>query len=201
MRIGAVLAAGLVGIAVALGIVLLDSERRQAGTNYVPEVAEAVTIEGAGSHCQNGQLVPADAAALRLLVGSFGRPTPELEVAIHARGQAIETARLPAGGSEGHVLIPVGPFDERHENARVCIRVLGQSRGRRTVLYGTVDRVRLEWLREGRESWLDIVPAVAHRFGLGKPFMSGPGLLLLTVALLALAWVVALRLIAREMGR
>jgi hypothetical protein len=69
------------------------------------------------------------------------------------------------------------------------------------VLYGTVDRVRLEWLREGRESWLDIVPAVAHRFGLGKPFMSGPGLLLLTVALLALAWVVALRLIAREMGR
>ena len=201
MRIGAVLAAGLVTIAAGLAFVLLDSERRQAGTNYVPELGEAVTIDGTGPHCQEGQLIPADAAVLRLQVGRPGEPTPALAVSVRAGRETIASTEVPASNYRGHILIPVGPFEERRENAEVCIEVQGGGKDRQTVLYGAPDQVRFEWLREGDESWLDIVPAVAHRFGLGKPFLSGGWVLWLALGLIALAWVVALRLTVREMRR
>jgi hypothetical protein len=199
MRIGAVLAAGLVAVASGLALVLLQADTRQAGSNYVPEHAQVLTISGAGSHCQAGQLVPAEAAFLRLLIGTFGEPTPELGVSVRSGGQAVASTRLPAGRSEGHVLLPVGPFDERHENAEVCISVRGVGDDRRSVLYGALGQVRLEWLRAGRESWLDILPTVAHRFGLGKPFLSGSWAIGLAAGLLAFAWLLALRLVVKEM--
>jgi len=201
MRINAVLAAGLVVIAVGLVVVLLGSERRQAGTNYVPEIAEVVTVEGTGTHCQAGQIIPADAALLRLLIGTFGEPAPELAVSVREGGEAVAAADLPAGRTEGHLLIPVGPFEERRDDVEVCVEVRGAAGDRRTVLYGTLGKVRFEWLREGRESWFELIPTVAHRFGLGKPFLSGPWVLWLAAALLVLAWVLALRLVVREVGR
>ena len=96
MRIGAVVAAGLVTVAVALVLVLLDLGQRQAGSNYVPELSQAVTIKGTGSHCQGGQLIPADAASLRLLVGTYENPTPKLSVS-HALPVArrLPRARCP----------------------------------------------------------------------------------------------------------
>jgi hypothetical protein len=200
MRIGAVLAAGLVTIAVALAIVLLDSERRQAGTNYIPELGEAVTVDGAGSHCQDRQLIPADAAALRLLVGTPGEPTPALKVSVRSGAETIASREVREGPYRGHLVVPVGPFEERREAARVCIELLG-GKDDGTVLHGTAGQVRLEWLRQGEESWVEVAPAVAHRFGLGKPFLSGGWVLWLAAGLLALAWVAAMRLILREMAR
>jgi hypothetical protein len=72
--------------------------------------------------------------------------------------------------------------------------------GRRTVLYGAAGRVRLEWERGGDESWLAIVPTVAHRFGLGKPNAFGSVLLVLALLLVVAAWVVAGRALARELS-
>jgi hypothetical protein len=201
MRIRAVLAAGFVAIAVGLALVLIDSERRQAGSNFVPEFAEVLTIDGTGSHCQADQVIPADAATLRLLIGTYGGPTPEIGVTVRSGGETIASAELPAGRSEGHILIPVGPFEERREDAEVCVEVRGTGDDRRTVLYGTLGQVRFEWLREGRESWLELIPTVAHRFGLGKPFLSGAWVLWLAAGLLALAWLLALRLVVRELSR
>ena len=73
--------------------------------------------------------------------------------------------------------------------------------GRRTVLYGMPGQVRFEWLRAGEESWLELLPTVAHRFGLGKPFLSGAWVLGLAAVLLAAAWAVALRTTVRELRR
>jgi hypothetical protein len=202
MRIGAVLAVGLAAVAVSLALVLIDSEPRQAGTNYVPEVGEAVTLAGAnGTHCQGGQVIPGDAAALRLLLGTHERPSPELRVTVRVGDEMIATGRLPGGQPDGRVVIPIDPVEDVRPDAEVCIQVRGPDEGRETVLYGTSNQVRLEWLREGEESWLDLVGTVAHRFGLGKPFVSGAWVLILAAALLGLAWVLALRLVARELSR
>jgi hypothetical protein len=201
MRVGAVLAAALVAVAVGLAIVLLDTAPRQAGTNSVPESGEALTIEGSGSHCQGDQVIPADAASLRLLLGTFERPTPELDVSVRARGETISSGRLPAGGREGRVVIPIEPVAALHDHAEVCIEVRAPGEGRRIVLYGVPGQVRFEWLRAGEESWLELLPTVAHRFGLGKPFLSGAWVLGLAAALLAAAWAVALRTTVRELRR
>jgi hypothetical protein len=202
MRIGAVLAAGLVVVAVGLALVLLDSEPRQAGSNYIPEAAEALTLAGRNaSSCQADQVIPADAAALRLLVGTYERPTPEFRVSVRAEGDAIAAGRLPAGRPEGHVVVPIEPVDETRANVDVCVEARAGRSDRRTVLYGTPNQIRLEWLRQGDESWLELLPTVAHRFGLGKPFVSGAWVLGLAAVLLGLAWVLALRLALRELGR
>jgi len=202
MRIGAVLAVGLAAVAVSLALVLLDSEPHQAGTNYVPEVGEALALEGRNdTHCQAGQVIPGDAAALRLLLGTSERPSPELRVTVRAGGETIATGRLPGGQRNGRVVIPISPVEDVRPNAEVCIEARSPGEPHRTVLYGTSGQVRLEWLREGDESWLELLGTVAHRFGLGKPFVSGGWVLGLTGALLALAWVLALRLMWRELSR
>jgi hypothetical protein len=202
MRIGAVFAAGLFVVAVGLALVLLDSEPRQAGTNYVAEAAEVVTLGGRdATHCQGGQVIPGDAAVLRLLIGTYERPSPELSVRVRAGGETITEGTLPAGQPEGRVVIPIDPVDDVRPDAEVCIEARSPEKRRRTVLYGSAGQVRLEWLRDGDESWLDLIGTVAHRFGLGKPFLAGGWVLLLAAGLLALAWVLALRVALRELGR
>jgi hypothetical protein len=201
MRTGAVLAAGLATIMAGLALVLLDSETRQAGSNYVPELTESVVVGGGDMHCQDDQLIPADAASLRLLVGRPGEPTPGLEVSVRSEGRTIAAADVSPRSSQGHELIPIGPFEERREGAQVCIAVRGEGRGGEAVLHGTLGQVRLEWLRDGRENWLEMLPTVAHRFGLGKPFLPGPLVIWVAAGLLVLAWVVALRLTATELRR
>jgi hypothetical protein len=202
MRIGAVLAAGLVAVAVGLGLVLLDSKPRQAGTNYVPEVAEALTLRGGDAeHCQDGEVIPADTAALRLLIGTFERPSPELRVTVREGGEVISAGSLAAGQPDGRVTIPIERVADLHAGADVCIEARSPDEDRRTVLYGMPGRAHLEWLRAGDESWFDLVGTVAHRFGLGKPFVSGGWVLLLAAGLLALAWFLGLRLVLRELSR
>jgi hypothetical protein len=202
MRIGAVLAAGLAAVAVALALVLLDSEQRQAGTNYVPDAGTAVTLGGpTPAHCQAGQVIPGDAAAVRLTIGTAGRPSPELRVTVLAGGETISEGRLAAGQAEGRVVIPIDAVDDVRPDAEVCIEARSGDARRRTVLTGVPGQVRLEWLREDDESWLALLTTVAHRFGLGKPFVSGGWVLGLAAVLLALAWALALRLMLRELNR
>jgi hypothetical protein len=201
MRIGAVLAAGLVAVAISLALVLLDSAPRQAGTNYVPEAGEALTLTGRdAAHCQGAEAIPGDAAALRLLIGAFEQPTPDLRVTVMQGGETLAAGRLPGGQPDGHVTIPIDPVEDARLDAEVCIEARS-SEPRRTVLYGASGRVRLEWLRNDDESWLELLGTVAHRFGLGKPFVSGGWVLGLAAAALALAWALALRLVLRELSR
>lgn len=193
------LAGGAVAVLVALAVVLSRSDYRQSGSNYVPESGEAVTIPGTGEHCQAGQVVPEDTAGLRLLIGTYERPAPELAVEVSASGSEVTSGARAAGGREGRVRIGLEPVEETTGGARVCVRVRVRAEpGRRTVLYGSGELVRLEWLREGPESWLGLAPAVAERFGLGKPNPFGSLLLPLMALALVAAWVAAARLVARE---
>jgi hypothetical protein len=197
MRVKLVLAAGLAVIAALVLVLLLDDDQRRAGSNYVPEFGPVVELRGADEHCEPEQLVPGDSGALNLLVGTYGRPTPELRVTLSAPGRGvISEGRLAPGRREGRVIVPIERVEET-VGGRVCIRT---GPGGRTVLYGRGEQVRLDWLRPGSESKLALLPIVAHRFGLAKPNPFGDWLLLVVGLLLAAAWVVALRTVLREVG-
>lgn len=198
MRIAAVLAAALVAVAVGLAVVLVESKPRQAGSNYVPEAGPIATIDGSGRHCQTGQVVPGDTGAVRILLGTFERPSPAIAISVDAGGREISSGRLKAGQPDGYVTVGIDTVDRLHADATVCVELDTQP-GRRTVLYGSGDQMRLEWLRPGKESWLELLPTVAHRFGLAKPFVSGSWALALAGVLLLVAWGIALRLTLREL--
>jgi len=199
VSVRAVVAGGFALLLVALAVTLLQSSPRSAGSNYVTELEEVAKLRGADRRCQDDESLPADTGALRLLIGTYGRPAPDLRVVVRRPGgQVVTSGALPGGGPEGHVDIPVRELDGGEGGVRVCV-VVGE--GGRTVLYGSAGRLHLEWLRPGSESWLELLPTVAHRFALGRWNPLG-SLLLPAVALLLIAtWFGAARLVLREVGR
>ena len=144
------------------------------------------------------ELAPADTGALRILIGTYGRPAPALAVDVRRPGGSrLTSGRLAAGGPEGHVDIPVRELDRGATGVRVCVTVGG---GGRTVLYGSAGRLHLEWLRPGSESWLALAPTVAHRFGLGRWNPLGSVLLAALAVLVVATWAAAAWLVLREVG-
>ena len=180
MSVRAVLGVGFALLLLALMATLVQSAPRQAGSNHVRELEETVKLRGDGRHCEKGQIVPKDSEKLRILVGTYGRPAPGLRASVRTgSGQLVTVGgRLP-GGKEGRLDIPVRRVEKTASATRVCI---GVSAPGRTVLYGSGGRVRLDWYRGGNESWVALVPTIAHRVSLarGNPF----GSLLLAVAVL-----------------
>jgi hypothetical protein len=196
-RIGAVLAVAAVVVAVGLVVTLADSKPRQSGSNYVAEVGPVATLRGTDQRCQRGQVVPADTGAVRLLVGTYARQVPGLRIAVKSGGRTVSSGTF-ANGPQGHVSVPIQRVADRLEGATVCVGVIAPP-GTRTVLYGSGDQLRLEWVRPGSESWFGILGTVAHRFGLGRGFFGGAWVWGLALLLLASAWAVAVRLTLREL--
>jgi hypothetical protein len=193
------LAGGFALLLVALAVVLAQSAPRSSGTNLVPELGEVAKLRGPDKLCQEGEAVPADTGAVRLLIGTYGRPAPALRMVARLPGGRILTrGGEPAGGPEGHVDIPVRKIEEAARSVRVCLFV---GAGGPVVLYGADGRVHYEWLRPGSESWLELLPTIAHRFALGRSNVLGPLLLPALALVLAAAWFGAARLVLRELGR
>jgi hypothetical protein len=110
-------------------------------------------------------------------------------------GELVTAGRLPAGEPEGNLEIPVRPLSEPRSGTTVCVVVSGPGR---TVLYGAGGVLHLEWLRAGSESWLELLPTVARRFGLAKWNPLGSLLLPLLMLVLVATWFAAARLVLRE---
>ena len=198
MRVRLVIAAGLALVAGLVLVLLLVPGQRRAGSNYVPEFGPVTELRGTATHCEPGQLIPADAGALNPLVGTHGKPTPAIDVTVTAPGGGVLTrGSLPAGHGQGRVVVPVERVDRPVNGAEVCIRT---GPGGRTVLYGRGESVRLAWLRPGSETRLSLLPTVAHRLGLAKLNPLGSWLLAFLALVLAAAWLLALRTLLREVG-
>jgi hypothetical protein len=198
VSVRAVLAAGFVLLAVALVVTLGHSAPRSAGSNGVAQLEEVATVRGIDRRCQDGEVVPRDAAALRLLVGTYGRPAPGLRVSVRGpAGETVTKGFRPPGGREGTVDVPVARVKRTSGGNRVCITVFGEPR---IVLYGSGGRLHLEWMRPGSGSWFSLLPTIAHRFGLAKANPFGSLLLPLAALILLAAWAAAARLVLREVG-
>jgi 4-amino-4-deoxy-L-arabinose transferase-like glycosyltransferase len=199
VSVRAVLAGGFAVLVVALAVTLLQSAPRSAGSNLVPEQEEVAKLRAPARHCQDGEILPADTGALRFLIGTYGEPAPPIGVRVtRPNGTLLTSGRLPGGGPEGHVDIPMREVDSMQGNLRVCLSIGG---GDRVVLYGAAGRVRFEWMRPDSESWLGLFPTIAHRFSLGRWNPLGTLLLPVLALLLVATWVAAALLVLRTPAR
>ena len=122
MRVRVVIGTGLALVAGLVLVLLLLPGERRAGSNYVPEYGPVTELRGQDTHCETSQLIPADTAGLNLLVGTYGRPTPRIDVTVTAPGQGVVTRGvLPAGRREGRVVVPVRRVEQAVNGAAATV--------------------------------------------------------------------------------
>jgi hypothetical protein len=179
-------AVGLAGILAILVVLLLHREPHRSGTDKTPDDAFVVVLTGGQQACQGQELLPLDTAAIQLKIATGGQPGPPLSVSLRdARGRVLTQGALASGWRPGVVTVPVEKVRRASSDDEICVRdgarpggagrigVAGDSSdlGYEMTVAGLVRadlRVRVDYLRPGRESWLQMVPVVAHRLTLGK---------------------------------
>lgn len=206
-----VLIVGLVAIAVAAIAILLQRAPRRAGTNLTADVGYAIPLAAGQRLCEGGELLPGDTGALKLDVDASGLPGPGLAVRILGpSGIPVSMGVLPPGWRTGAVRIPVSRVVHTLSGAIVCVRNLGSGQvsfggsvpdsGFLIELAGKPlsGRLRIEYLRAGRESWLQVLPAISHRFSLAKSDLVRHWAAGAALVLMLLAVALAARTIVRQ---
>ena len=121
MRIALGLA--LVAALVAAGAQLADSEVRLAGSNNVSPRSFVIVTHGPARLCQTGETLYEDTAAVRMTIGTYDRPGPELDVRWTKDGRELARTTLPRGWTQGVMRIPLTePPQESADGVTVCIR-------------------------------------------------------------------------------
>lgn len=215
MRVSIVLAVGVLAVAVGLAVDMSGRAVRLAGTNHVSPVAFGAAVRSNGALCQPGTVLPADAHSVELLIGTYGHPVPSLTASFSGAGsEQIATGRLPAGAREGYVEIPLRNPRGRPAAGSLCIKV---GKAVQPVVFGgenftpgaaseqidgqpAAARIDLLYRRGRAESWWQLLPVLAERFGLGKSSVFGTWTLPAMALLLGCVWIGALRLMARELA-
>jgi hypothetical protein len=176
------MAVGLVAIAVILVVVLSQKAQRRSGTDLTPSDTVAATVQGGRQACQDEELLPADTAAVQATVTAFGQPLPALQIVFTAGpgGRVLSAGRLPAGRPPGLVRIPIGHVAHASQGVRACLRNLGPASigvvgaypdpPHQMLVGGAVaaGRLRYDYYRRGRESWMQLLPTIVHRWTLAK---------------------------------
>jgi hypothetical protein len=202
----AAFAVGLAILVVGLGVALLDSEPRLAGTNNVRDPVFAAVVPGGATVCQAGEGIPAGTDRLRVLVGTYGAQMPPLKLVAAAPGFKL-SGSTPGGGPQGYASIPVPRTEHATEGLVVCLRNGGS---RRIAIGGEAiqpvasigrrpadGRVRLAWYRPGNENWFQLAGTVLHRFGYGNAPWFGGWLLVLAALVLLGAGALAVAAVLR----
>jgi hypothetical protein len=205
-----VLAGGALALVVALVFALLQHGVRRSGTNMTPNPA-FVAFLGAGQQvCQNQDILPGDTALLQFTAGTYGATGPPLEASVQGpTGTLLTSGTLRSGWHEGTVRIPVKRVDFATANTIQCVRNLGTHKialagygkypGNPMRLDGKPleGHLRVEYLRSTHESWLALIPAIVHRFSLGKADLirhwAAAGVLILMLMAVAMAAFTVLR--------
>jgi len=208
VAVGAALVLGL------LAIVLLQSQPRLSGSNAkVRTSGVALVIEPGGRRCHR-QDVPADTRAVRLFASPVWVGAGPLTVAISDRGRRLAQGRAASILEESVLRLPLDRALERDLwPARVCISNDGATpaafAGDRTPVFESPtnpgselldDDVRVDLLRPGRESWVDLASSIDNRFALGKASFFGPWTIWAVLVLVVLTWIAALRFLWRQAG-
>lgn len=213
MRVRVVLGVALLLVALGLVLDMSGRARRGAGSDHISPAVFAATVPGGGVLCQSGVPLPHEAASVQILIGTYGRPVPDLSLSfLDASGAQVATGRIRAGAKQGVVTIPVTRVRGAAPSASACLRVGGTSRvalgGEGGPLnptsetingHQTPGRISLLYLRRGSESWWQLLPSLTHRFGLGKASFFGDWTLPAAMLLLLGVWIAAIRLLLREL--
>ncbi|MCW3028755.1 MAG: hypothetical protein JWN81_1966 [Solirubrobacterales bacterium] len=201
-------------VAAALAALIIDMSGRAprtAGSDHASPIIFAATVPGHGTLCQPAAYLPQDAAQVQILIGSYGRPLGDLRLSfLDAAGHEVAYGRLPAGGHEGLLLIPIMRIGRAAAGSTVCLRNGGSYRLALGGEGGAVNpnsevvngiqqpgRMSLVYFRAGKESWWSLLPELTRRFGLGKAPFFGSWTLPAAALLLLAVWIAALRLLVR----
>jgi 4-amino-4-deoxy-L-arabinose transferase-like glycosyltransferase len=201
---------------VVLGLLVANqlgnSRARIAGTSgAAPRVFVAEIPQRGGTLCQEEANLLKGAGELRLLLGTYGRPGPRLDVTFkNTAGRTLVTSRLPAGWGEGPVVIPVPSPPADIQNGTACITsaggariaVAGEPNGTPAVvnMRAQSGRASIDAFTARAKSTFSLLPELGSRLGRGSAELIGPwtvvfiGLLLIgALASSGLAVVLALR--------
>jgi hypothetical protein len=200
---------GLAGIVVMLAVLLGHSERRRSGTDLTPNGAFVGFVSAGQEACQEQEPLPADTSAVQVTIGTRGLPGPPIQVTLSVPGgQTITYGGLGAGWHQGVVTIPVKRVTHALEGLRACLRDAGPQP---IALAGTTPdagyhfevagatvegRLRYDYLRSGRESWLELLPTLAYRSTIARSNLirhwawAGAIVLMLLVAGVAVATII-----------
>jgi hypothetical protein len=206
-----ILVVGLVAILVGGAAILLQRAPRRSGTNLTADAGYAIPLGPGQRLCEGGELLPGDTGALKLDADTKGLPGPGLAVSIlRPNGVPVSTGMLKPGWRAGAVRIPVSRVADTLSGAIVCLRNFGAGQ---VTFGGSVPdsgflielagkplsgRLRIEYLRPGRESWLQVLPAIGHRFSLAKSDLVRHWAAGAALVLVLLAVALAARTIVRE---
>jgi hypothetical protein len=211
MRVGPVVAGALALVALGLAITLSQRAPRAAGSDHIVPAMFAATLERGGEVCQVNPYLPPEAARAEILIGTYGRPVPALELRFtDPAGAVVSAGRRSAGGKEGTVSIPLSGARDPGGATTVCLGVGGRSKvvvgglgippdPTDEVVNGTprAGRISIVYYRAGRESWWSLFGVIDRRFGLGKAGFFGDGTLPACILLLVGVWAVVVRLLVR----
>ena len=214
MRVRLVLAVALALAAGALALDMSGRAQRLAGTDHTTPASFVATLHSGQKLCQPGMVLPGDVQSVQVLVGTYGPPVPELtDRFLGPGGRVLAAGRLPAGAAQGNVTIPISHLHGDSTAGTLCIDVKG---GRKTVLGGNIftagpaseqiggvprpGRITVVYLRPGRESWWQLLPALSERFGLGKASFFGDWMLAVAALALLGVWAATARLLWRELA-
>lgn len=200
------LAGALIVALAALVVVLSDAEARLAGTNNIRPAGFIVRVPEGRTLCQPNEILPADAANVRVVLGTSGRSAGQVEITVRRENVMVADGR--ASARNGVTTIPitdaagdVGPVDVCIRNTRGApISIAGTAgppTGTRLGRRDVEGAVAFEYLRDGRESWWALAPSVARRFGLGKSSWLGAWTFWVTLVGVVLLWAVAIGLTMR----
>jgi hypothetical protein len=181
LGVGAVLAFGMLLLLLAGVVALLQRAPRRSGTNLTADAGYVIELAPSQHLCEPGELLPGDTGALKLDVATeAGSRVPPLIATLDGPTGRLATGRLRGGEPAGMILLPVEPVVRRTQGGTVCIRNLGTV----SVRFGgsvpdqafvievagkpLLGRMRVEYMRPGRESWFGLLPTLAYRFSLAK---------------------------------
>jgi hypothetical protein len=211
MRERVAVALALALVLAGLVIVLSQRSQRLAGSNsQVVVSAYDLPVRAGHQLCQYNETLPAGAAALRLFVGTLGHPGSPLEITVTGTHGALSRGRVAGGYRNGPLHVPITRVARDGGEGRLCIRNRGRATmrfaGNLTPPFGGAntanarlgDVIRVDFLRPGRESWWDISPQIARRFGLVKTSFFGSWTLWFVLGLVVLSSTAAITLVLRQ---
>jgi hypothetical protein len=208
------LVAGLAGLAAAAGVVLAQAPLTTLESNGATIDAPLTTGKADVSFCQANERLPKGAGAIRLaLASSLG---PKIGLEVRGGHGLVASGGHPSGWVGQTVTIPVRAAARTLAPVTVCVTIapagedvglFGRAtapgiaaRSIATVTTGAPlpGRVGIEYLGQGRSSWLDLASSVATHMSRGRAW-SGVWVVFLVMALMLSAAVLAVRLALREL--
>ena len=189
------MALGAVAIVIGVVVSLSTPGRALLGTNGLTQQQFVQVLGPHSSFCQPGETLPAHTGKVRLRIGTYGPPGPDLTLRFLRNGREITRGTLAAGWPQGDPEIPIRPLDREQTGVRMCVENGGSGR---LAIAGNSGVLRTSYLAAERQTWWERLGLTADRFDEGKSrWYSGLSLPLALVLALS-AWVLAAVLVARR---